>query len=294
MQSLASRAGRWPLALTLAALTTLTACVDQLAPTEPEDPPAADGDGAARQDLGPGQNSRAHWADGYLFAANPPDAGSMPPIPNLAFNRSGGAMDLTKPAGTIGQYVATFSGLSALLGPKSTVHVSARGSAGTYCKPVGAYLVSDKVEVRCFDIGTGLPANSAFYLLVTRSYADLAFAYAHKETGSNYIPSAAGSWNLAGTSTVVRSGVGQYRVTFNNVGAQLPPDVLGNVQVNAVGTSNAHCNTYGWYTNGTPNLSVDVRCYSAGGVPANAKFTVLFLGPTDHLAYAWADNPVAA
>ena len=44
------------------------------------------------------------------------------------------------------------------------LHVSAESSRGTYCKPVSAYLTSDKVEVRCFDIATGLfgdPARGA-------------------------------------------------------------------------------------------------------------------------------------
>jgi hypothetical protein len=127
---------------------------------------------------------------------------------------------------------------------------------------VSAYLVSDKVEVRCFDARTGLPANPYFTLLVTRNYSDLAFAYAHQETATSYTPSTQGSWNTAGT-TVARRGVGQYRVTFNNLATKLPPDVMGRVQVNAVGTSNAYCNPLAWdRLTGTPNLYVDVQCYA--------------------------------
>jgi hypothetical protein len=295
MQSFALRAGRWPLALTLAALG---ACADQLEPTEP----ATDGGGTARQELGAGVGNPTHWADGYLRADDPIQA-SYPVSPFTAFNRAarfGGAITITKPAGTTGRYVATFPSLSGYLGGRSTVHVS--GYAGdfnaaedTYCKPVGAYLVSDKVEVRCFKVSTGLPTNARFSLLVTRSYADLAFAYAHQETVANYSPSSQGSWNPAGTSTVVRSGVGRYRVTFNNLGALLPTDVLGHVQVNAVGTSNAYCNAMNWYTNGTPNLSVDVQCFATPtGASVDRRFTVLFVLPANHLAYAWADKPSVA
>ena len=301
------RAGRRPLALTLAALTALTAlsaltaCADQLDPVEPEGPPVADGGGAGRQDLGSVPN-QTQWADGYVQVEQS-NIDVYVPGPSYSFNRaarSGGALTVTKVAGTTGRYVATFPHLSAYLGGRSTVHVS--GFYGdsyfyydTYCKPAAAYLVSDKVEVRCFKASTGQPANAEFTLLVTRNYFDLAFAYAHQETGTNYSPSSRGSWNPAGTSTVVRSGVGQYRVTFNNLGTQLPPDVFGHVQVNAVGTSNAYCNAYNWGTNGSPNLFVDVRCYATPtGAPVDRRFTVLFLLPADHLAYAWADKPTAA
>jgi hypothetical protein len=301
MQPYASRAGRRPLALALAALAALSACADQPNPAEPQGPPTADG-GAARQDLGSGLGNPTHWADGYLTADDPTQA-SYPVSPFTSFNRAarfGGAITITRPAGTTGRYVATFPSLSSYLGGRSTVHVSGysgdfNAAEDTYCKPVGAYLVRDQVEVRCFKVSTGLPTNARFKLLVTRNYSDLAFAYAHRETSTNYAPSSQGSWNPAGTSSVVRSGVGQYRVTFNNLAALLAPGVGGHVQVNAVGTSNAHCSTSTWYTNGTPNLSVDVRCFATPtGAPVDRRFTVLFVLPARHLAYAWADNPSVA
>ena len=80
----------------------------------------------------------------------------------------------------------------------------------------------------------------------------------------------------------VRTGVGRYRVTFNNLGAHLPPNVGGHVQVNAVGTSNAYCSAYNASTGGTPNLSVDVRCFAGRtGAPVDRRFTVLFVLPAD-------------
>ena len=300
MLRFATRAGRWPLALTLAALGALTACTDQPTPAEPREPPVADDGGAARQD--PALGNPTHWADGYLRADDPTQA-FYPVSPFNAFNRAarfGGAVTITKPAGTTGRYVATFPNLSGYLGSRRTVLVSGfsgdfNAAEDTYCKPVGGYLVSDKVEVRCFKVSTGLPTNARFNLLLTRNYSDLAFAYAHRDTSTNYSPDSRGSWNPAGTSTVVRSGVGQYRVTFNNLGTRLPPDVLGHVQVSAVGTSNAYCSPVNWYTNGTPNLSVDVRCFSTpSGAPVDRRFTVLHALPANHLAYAWADKPSVA
>jgi hypothetical protein len=142
--------------------------------------------------------------------------------------------------------------------------------------------------VRCFQAGTGAAVNAQFTLLVTRDYSDLAFAYASQPTNTNYSPSAAGSWNPAGTTKVIRSGVGQYLVVFNGLGAELPSTVGGHVQVNAVGTGGAHCQVAAW--GGTPNMSVRVGCFSPSGARVDAKFTVLFLIPTDHLAYALQDK----
>jgi hypothetical protein len=202
-------------------------------------------------------------------------------------------MIITKPASTTGRYIVTFSGLSTHLGGKSTVHVTGLGFDDTYCKPAGGSLVGDKVEVRCFKAATGAPANVAFTVLVTRNYSDLAFAYANQPTGTNYSPSAAGSWNPVGATKVIRTGVGRYDVVFNTLGSELPANVYGHVQVNGVGTGKAHCKVHSW--GGSPNLTVSVGCYtSPTGAPVDSKFTVLFLVPTEHLAYAWADSPTTA
>lgn len=233
--------------------------------------------------------NRAHWADGFTFANNP-TAASYSPVAAYSYNRSGGAINIRKPDATTGRYIATFTGLSALLGSKSTVHVSGFGT-GAYCKPVAASLAGDKIEVRCFSLATGQPANAVFMLLVTHSFPDLAFAYAHQPTGTNYSPSASGSYNPVGGSTVIRNGVGRYQLVFNKLGAELPAGVGGHVQVGAVGTNGVHCGAWNWVTGATANLTVDVQCHTASGLPADSKFTVLFLVPADHLAYAWGDQP---
>jgi hypothetical protein len=274
------------------------ACADRPDLTGPQEAPAVE-DGLAAADEVPARGDlasllgdRAHWADGYLSALYP-TAPSYSPGAGTSFNRSGGPMLITKPASTTGRYIVTFSGLSTHLGGKSTVHVTGLAFDDTYCKPAGAFLVSDKVEVRCFKASTGAPANTPFTVLVTRNYSDLAFAYAHQPTGTNYSPNAAGSWNPVGTTKVVRTGVGRYDVVFNTLGSELPPNVYGHVQVNGVGTNKAHCKVHTW--GGSPNLTVSVGCYTTPtGAAVDSKFTVLFLVPTEHLAYAWADSPVIA
>ena len=295
MQSHALRAGRWPLALALAAVGALSACADQPTAVEPPMPKAARDAAPERQDVAGLLGDRAHWADGYLrteFLV----ATSETIHPSESFNRSGGSVVVTKVAGTTGRYIATFSGLSRLLNNESTVHVSGLSNSGTeptYCQPAAPYLASDKVEVRCFRIATGAPVDAKFSVLVTRNYSDLAFAYGHRPTTASYAPAAKGSWNPVGTTQVTRSAVGKYLVTFKGLAAELPPGVGGHAQVNLVGTSNAHCTVQAWGSSGTPDLSVAVGCYTAAGVPVDARFAVLFLTPTDHLAYTLADQPSA-
>src|SRR3954453_21001546 len=50
-------------------------------------------------------------AEGYAWADRP-SAASYHPSANYAFNRSGGAITVTKPAGTTGRYAVRFPGLS--------------------------------------------------------------------------------------------------------------------------------------------------------------------------------------
>ena len=212
-------------------------CEDNESPFEPlpaEEPvPVVEPTSGPLEDL-------AYWADGYLQATNP-TATSYHPLAERSFNRSGGAMTITKVAGTTGRYIARFSGLSALLGGKSTVRVTASGDNNTYCKPVSASLVRDSVEVRCFRIGTGAAANVAFYLQVIGKRDNLAFAFGNQPTAVSYTPSSAGTWNPAGATQVVRIGIGQYYVSFKGLGGRLPADVEGHVQVNAIGTGKTYC-----------------------------------------------------
>jgi hypothetical protein len=295
MSSFSAHAGSLTLAATLAALT---ACADQPNPIGPEEPPVADAQAAGPEHTTGPLEDLAYWADGYLLSPSNPGSASTPD-PTSSFNRAGGAKTVTKVAGTTGRYVARFRGLSALLGTKSTVRVTGFGSDATYCKAVGAALVRDSVEVRCFKIGTGAATNARFSLMVTGKYDDRAFAYAHQPTATNYAPATAGSWNPAGTTKVIRHGVGSYQVVFAGFSARFPgsaPGTGGHAQVNAVGTGKAHCKVGEWGAGGagSSDLNVYVGCYTPAGARADAKFTLLFTPPAAHLAYALADQPAAA
>ena len=232
----------------------------------------------------------AYWADGYILLGDK-TAASTTANPTYSFNRSGGAITTTRVAGTTGRYIVTFRGLSAALGSKSSVHVSPVGADPSYCKPVGGTLVSDKVEVRCYKVGTGVPINSLFTLMVIGKTDARAFAFANQPTATDYAPAGAGSWNPTGATRVFREGLGRYRVVFKGLGARFPTNG-GHVQVNATGTGKTHCKSVEQGT--LPDFQVLVWCFTPAGAPADAKFTVVVTPPAAHLAYALANVPAAA
>jgi hypothetical protein len=265
--------------LLMAAATLAAACEDSSSPFEPPAAPVSEAP------VGLPALADQHWAAGYAFADKPTTA-SYTPVLEQSYNRSGGRITIQRPA--TGRYVVTFAGLSAALGPKSTVHVTSH-SAWVHCKPMNGALVGDKVEVRCLDISSGSPANTTFGIVVLGKAAGRAFAFAHKPTSASYAPAGSGSHNPAGTMRIVRLSTGNYQVLFNNLGSQLQSRA-GHVQVNAVAGGKAWCKAAEEW-GGNPHLSVLVQCYTTGGLPADAKFTVLFQLPAPHLAYAYANQP---
>jgi hypothetical protein len=268
-------------------VTLALACEGSPLPEEPEAPsPAEPTNGHAADAV----TADRTWADGYVWA-NDPTSASYTPLASRAYNWTGGPIRITRPAGTTGRYVVTFTGLSAALGAKSTVKATGYGGGNSYCKPVTGYLVSDKVEVRCYKGATGTPVNSRFTLVVSRAEADRAFAYAHQPTSAEYSPDPRGSWNPTGSIKVKRTGVGRYEVVFTNLRSQMSTN-FGHAQVNAVGSGKAHCAVNDW--GGLSDWSVYVDCLTPAGAPVDSKFAVLFLLPNEHLAYALGDQPSAA
>ena len=249
-------------------------------------PTRADLDGLAKT------ADRAHWADGYAWA-DQPSSMSYTPWFDYSFNRTGGAIVITRPSGTTGRYNVRFTGLSAFLGDKSTVHVTSFGPGDIYCKPTTPTLVNDVLQVRCYDASSGAAVNTSFTVFVTGNYTDNAFAHAHQPTGTSYVPQANGSWNPGSTIRVTRSGTGTYSVLFTGLGALAQAAANGgHVQVVAVGTDLAHCKVTYWA--GSPQLNASVRCFTRTGVPKDTKFNVLFQLPSPHLGYAWASDPTNA
>jgi hypothetical protein len=278
----AGPAGRSVNLLLASAIALLAvACDDSSSVQEP-----AVTDGGVAATKAPVTRDPGHWTDGYVSAA----AWGIPPA--WSFNRTGGAVTSTSPGP--GRVAVTFSGLSALLGRTSTLHVTGAtgspGGAGTFCTPVEAYLVRDDVEVRCYGLGTGAPTSTFRNVMINRNYSDLAYAYADRPTSTNYSPQDRGSWNPAGATTVFRTGVGQYQVVFYEL-QRIVWDANNNGvwQVNAVGSDNVYCKLAS--AGGSTAMFANVRCYTPAGAPADSKFTVHFALPNGHIAYVHVNQP---
>jgi hypothetical protein len=229
-----------------------------------------------------------HMFDGYVFG-HEPNLASYTPDPLYSFNRTGGAITITKPAGTTGSYTVRFQGLSALLGSTSTVKVTGMDGDASYCKPTINKVINDIVYIRCLNGRTGAPVNAYYTVVVTRNYVELAFAHAHLKSSTDYPPLGNSSWNPAGTMRVFRYSTGEYQVQFNGLGSRLSSTNRGHPQVVAISSDAAHCKVRTWGVFNNPNLDIYVGCMSRTGVPKDLKFNVLFLMPANRLGYAWAN-----
>lgn len=229
---------------------------------------------------------RARWSDGYAMGER--TRPSYIPSRIHSFNRAGGIIEITKPAGTKGRYRARFSGLSTLLNATSTAQVSAAGYDNTYCNLVNPRLANDAIEVQCFG-ANGEPANAVFTVRVLRNHLDVAYAFANQPSQSDYAPPGNASWNPAGPIRVFRQAKGTYFVQFTGLRSRL--NTGGNVQVSTVDAQGNYCNVLSW--GGFQDLGVTVQCYNKNGAPTDTRFNVLFTSPADRVGYAWADQPTS-
>jgi hypothetical protein len=228
----------------------------------------------------------SHYADGFVWANNKISPSYTPNIA-YSFNRSGGAITITRQGA--GTYTVRFAGLSAVLGTKSTVHVTGYATDVTYCKPANQKLLSDVVHIKCFDALSGRPSDAYYTVYITKRYGDLAFAYASQPTATDYAPPGSASHNPAGTMRVFRNAIGDYTVRFTGLGSRLTSNG-GHAQAVAIGTGAQHCKVRSW--TGGADLLVNVLCYSRAGALKDVKFNVFFATPNHTLAYAWANQPL--
>jgi hypothetical protein len=267
-------------------------------PTAPDDPgvglrepatlPEPDGDGGSH--AGDAITGDRLWADGYVLADKPTST-SYTPLAGASLNWAGGPVRITRPDGTTGRYVVTFTGLSSALGARNTVRATGYGGGNAYCKTVMGYLVSDKVEVRCYQAGSGSPVNTRFTLLVSRGAADRAFAFGNQPTADEYTAGGTGSWSPGGPIRISRVGTGRYRVVFASLGSWTN---RGQGHVTAVGPGKVYC-ALGEFWGGEPapsDLTLDVACFMPGGSSVDSKFNVTFVTPAKHLAYAFGSAPL--
>ena len=222
--------------------------------------------------------------------ANMSTSPSYTPDPTYSFNPLG---DVTVTRSAAGRYTVRFGGFGALstdeAGQGGHVQVSAYNTPGYTCKPTS--WSGGTVQVRCQN-AAGTPADAVFTVMLLYPGADpgrLGFAWANEPTAATYFPSGRYAYNPAGTDRidnqttdahVVRSGVGQYRLYFEEM-QQWERGGLGgwgHGQVTAYGNDAATCKLRGLGFTDT-DYSYTVDCYDAAGARADAQFNALALWP---------------
>lgn len=218
---------------------------------------------------------------GWALALSP-STPSYEPDPRFAFNNRLRPITVTREG--VGAYRVVFEGMTQGNG---NPHVVAFGSNANRCK-VAAWGFG-AVWVRCH-APSGAAADTAFavFYAVDR-VGPGAYAWANNPTAS-HTPSTTLSWNSSGGSNYVeRTGVGSYRVRFNDL------DRLdGHVLVTAYGSDPTHCKPSFWGRDGRATV-VDVRCFTTGGTRADSRFTVRWMNRSigyTYGAFAWFDQPL--
>jgi hypothetical protein len=200
---------------------------------------------------------------------------------------------------TTGVYAVTFERLVADGANAGNVQVTAYDALGSYCKVSnwGDDGSGDlTVGVRCFS-AAGLAQNTKFVVAFQQEAAgagfaqhaylwnDLASASGTPSTAYQHVAPISGS-----LATVTFNGVGTYAVTIplGSFGSASATD-NGIAHVTAYGTDPIWCNTAGHTWSGT-TASVQVRCYTATGTPANSRFSLSFgrQAPFNAPDMAWA------
>jgi hypothetical protein len=105
--------------------------------------------------------------------------------------------------------------------------------------------------------------------------------------GQSYTPSSGYQFNSTGrVNGITRSGTGAYSVWFPDIGA------VGTALVTAYGQGDAHCKILRWIPlppspfrpNDLIDTSLQVRCFSRTGAPADSMFTASFVHPEPGMA----------
>jgi hypothetical protein len=230
------------------------------------------------------------WTQEYAFTrADQPTTVRYTPDPHYAYNQLGGGVEVARTG--IGRYTVQFDLFDGFV-DGGNVQITAVGASGEYCKV--ASWTPDSVDVRCF-AASGLAADARFtalYLKAT-STPSPAYAWANQPSAASYTPSAFYSHNPRGGITATRSGPGVYQMTWTGYALVSGG---GHPQVTAYGGTNERCQIAAWGGD-----SVSVRCFDSAGDPADSQYSVLYARPFaiddvpyDGIAYAWANDAIAA
>jgi hypothetical protein len=135
-------------------------------------------------------------------------------------------------------------------------------------------------------------ANSQY--LVTSRTPVWGYVWANNPTAGSYTPSTTYQRNLTrtlATNTITRSGVGYYKVVFENLGIYYG----GTVDVTAYGPGPGECKVQNWGPT-LADMNVYVRCFNANGAALDTIFTAALTRPisSSRFGYVWANSPSSA
>jgi hypothetical protein len=120
------------------------------------------------------------------------------------------------------------------------------------------------------------------------------YVWANNPTAGSYTPSTTYQRNLTrtlATNTITRSGVGYYKVVFENLGIYSG----GTIDVTAYGPGPGECKVQNWGPT-LADMNVYVRCFNANGAALDTMFTAALTRPisSSRFGYVWANSPSSA
>jgi hypothetical protein len=194
-----------------------------------------------------------------------------------------------------------FDGRTSTLDPAARPLSTAYGTSSDWCIPLSSD--GSKEYTYCYQAdGTELNwdemrHSTLFYRPPPGQFdSQFAYAWADEPTTALYEPDADASF-IQGNGAPIeisRSGTGVYAVSWPGMTATGSDG--GTIAVSAHtgggGSADAHCEVTNW-----SDESTAVACFDASGTPADSRFDILYLKPTEGTpgtAYAWAGSPTTA
>ncbi|RBQ13929.1 hypothetical protein DP939_43350 [Spongiactinospora rosea] len=213
----------------------------------------------------------------------PGGTASLPMVVNDGTYNSAGRVNRVIREG-VGRYRAVLTG-TAFAADDGHVQVSQYGSgAPAHCNAHARTPVGDglDVSITCHAVtssATPQPVDTPWLLsYVARAglHGDrtIPAAYAQITGDPAHLVDSSRSWSSTGQSpAAVRLGTGNYRVSWETVGKY-----GGSVQITGTGSdgSSCHLGNIGDYA-APPRVAIDIWCYNAAGLPADAPFAVAYV-----------------
>ncbi|HET9141237.1 hypothetical protein [Actinophytocola sp.] len=217
-----------------------------------------------------------------------------------SYNSTGQANSITRTGR--GVYTVQFPGLGS---PGGNAQVTTYGTTPSFCKIASTRWASAgsllRLNVRCFDPGTGGPADGEFLASYTSGGGTAntyAFALVDQPSGDGRSPANPSyQYNNRGGPIMVDHSPkvpGRYTVTIPTIYAVSPG---GTAKVTAVGDTAADCRLV-WFGPAQASQIAVVQCYTGTGQAADQQFTIAYM---DHMnvigdnmmsyAYALVDEP---